>query len=493
MKNSKRKIPLLLCCLSACVSVWGQGVPPAVERLLQADFMQGVSFAMAVRDVEADTLLYAFDENRRLSPASVMKTLTTATALELLGAGHRFRTTLSTDGEIRNDTLFGNLYITGGGDPTIGSAYLSAEKTKELPTDFADEWLAAVRRTGLQAIAGAIIADERGQGRGVSPKWLLEDVGSYYGAGSYGLNVFDNAYTLYLETGEAGECPALKSCHPEMPSVCFHNELLAVADSETAAFITGMPLSNDRYLTGTVPRRKTDYPLSGDIPDPPLFLAGYFTERLCDAGISVALPPACLRSSPADSLTPSRPRQTLLATFSPPLGRIIRITNEYSHNLYADALLKALGTPSGSYERGIETLTGCWKERGLDLTPLVMYDGNGLATSDKLSAGLVVGLLTYMSHAAEAETYLNSLPLAGKEGTVKNFLKGTHLEGAVRLKSGSMTAVRCYAGYVHYGERRYAVAMLVNSYTCPAATIVHALERLFLELFPPPNNQSRKS
>ncbi|MDR2791733.1 MAG: D-alanyl-D-alanine carboxypeptidase/D-alanyl-D-alanine-endopeptidase, partial [Tannerellaceae bacterium] len=429
MNLSRRKVPLLLCCLSALTVAQGQRVPVAVDRLLQADFMQGVTFALAVRDVEADTLLYAFDENRRVTPASVMKTLTTATALELLGADYRFRTTISIDGVIRSDTLFGDICITGGGDPTIGSEYLSAEKPRKLQTDFADEWVSAVRQTGVRTITGSVVADERGQGRGVSPKWLLEDVGSYYGAGCYGLNVFDNAYTLYLETGEAGERPALKRCLPEMPSVCFHNELLTVATDGTAAFITGLPLSDDRYLTGTVPRKRTDFPLSGDIPDPPLFLAGYLTERLCDAGISVALSPACLRSLPMDSLVPPPPRQTIRTTFSPPLGRIIRITNEYSHNLYADALLKAVGSPSGSYERGIEAMTSCWTERGIDLTPLVMYDGNGLAMSDKLSAGLVVDVLTYMSHSAEAETYFGSLPLAGREGTVKNFLKGTPLEG----------------------------------------------------------------
>jgi D-alanyl-D-alanine carboxypeptidase/D-alanyl-D-alanine-endopeptidase (penicillin-binding protein 4) len=484
----------LLLCLLIGLNAHGQKVPDALQRLLKEDFMQGVSFGLAVREVDADTCLYAFEETRRLTPASVMKTLTTATALELLGAAYRFSTLISYQGRVCNDTLFGDLYITGRGDPTIGSQYLSPQ------ADFIDQWVDAVRTAGFRNITGAVLADERGQEQGVSPKWLIEDAGNYYGAGCYGLNVFDNAYTLYLETNEAGERPLLKYCLPQIPSLCFHNDLQTVIpDAEASsplACITGLPLSNDRYLTGSVPCHRTDFPLNGDIPDPPLFLAGYFTEHLRAAGIEVDLPPACLRS-PGDINPLPLPGTTLLRVASPPLSRIIRITNEYSHNLYADALLKALGDPSGSYDRGIRALTDCWRVRGLDVTPLVMYDGNGLAIADKLSAAFVVSLLVYMSHSDNAETYLNSLPLAGREGTVKNFLKGTHLEGAVRLKSGSMTAVRCYAGYVRYQGRRYALAVLVNNYTCPAATIVRALEQLILDLFPPANNttlrQSRKA
>ncbi|MDR3129223.1 MAG: D-alanyl-D-alanine carboxypeptidase/D-alanyl-D-alanine-endopeptidase [Tannerellaceae bacterium] len=485
------KVVGLLICLLIVVTANGQS-PDAVKRLLQEDFMQGVSFALAVRDVDTDTFLYAFDEKRRLTPASVMKTVTTATALELLGPDFCFSTVISYKGIIRNDTLFGDLYITGGGDPTIGSQYLLTEKKKIPQTDFIEEWIVAVRTEGIRTITGSVLADERGQDRGVSPKWLLEDVGNYYGAGCYGLNVFDNAYTLYLETGEAGEHPTLKYCLPELSSICFHNALQTIAtdDGNTpVAYITGLPLSNERYLSGTVPCRRMDYPLHGDIPDPPLFLAGLFTERLCDAGIDVALTAGCLRSSLADTAIPPFSGRALFTVTSPPLGRIIRITNEYSHNLYADALLKVLGKPPGSYERGIEVLTDCWTKRGLDVIPLVMYDGSGLATADKLSAQFVVSLLVYMAHSENAEIYLNSFPLAGKEGTVKNFLKGTHLEGIVRLKSGSMMAVRCYAGYVFYEERRYALALLVNNYTCPSATIIRAFEQLILELFPATNKQ----
>lgn len=454
--------------------------------------MQGVSFALAVRDVDTDTLLYTFDQERRLTPASVMKTVTTATALEILGADYRFSTVIAYSGTLRNDTLLGDLYITGQGDPTTGSLYLSTPKQSTPPTAFIDEWVAAVRTAGIRVVTGTVIADERGQGKGVSPKWLLEDVGNHYGAGAYGLNVFDNAYTLHLETGEPGGHPTLKYCLPPTPSIRFHNELQTIATGDDApppaAYITGLPFSDDRYLSGTVPCRQTDYPLQGDIPDPPRFLAEYFTEQLRTAGIQVALP-ATITTTTAATTIPPLTGTSLLTVTSPPLSRIIRITNEYSHNLYADALLKAVGKPAGSYEKGIEALTDHWTQQGLDVMPLVMYDGNGLATSDKLSAGFVVSLLAYMAHSVNAETYLNSLPLAGREGTVKNFLKGTHLEGAVRLKSGSMTAVRCYAGYVRYGGHRYALAVLVNNYTCPSTTIVRALEQLILELFPKAGNR----
>ena len=143
---------------------------------------------MIVKEVNSGETVFAYDTIRQLTPASVMKTVTTATALEILGEDYRFPTALEYDGSIENGLLKGNLYIKGSGDPSLGSAHFAPDHKR-----FLQEWISALKKVGIHKIQGAVIADESiFDTEGTSLKWVGEDMGSYYGAGSYGLCVLDN-------------------------------------------------------------------------------------------------------------------------------------------------------------------------------------------------------------------------------------------------------------------------------------------------------------
>ena len=172
----------------------------------------------AIRDLSTGETLCAYQESLQITPASVLKLVTTATALELLGSDYRFPTTLAYDGHIADGTLHGNLYIIGSGDPTLGSSHFSQS------TDFLEKWENAIRSAGIRRVEGAVIADERiFDTEGISPKWVYEDLGSYYGAGSYGISVFDNLYRLTLRT--VGGKVRVVGTSPEGAVAKFHNYL----------------------------------------------------------------------------------------------------------------------------------------------------------------------------------------------------------------------------------------------------------------------------
>ena len=176
--------------------------------------MQGASCSFLAKEVHSGDTLYAYDAGRMLPPASVLKVVTTATALELLGAEHRFATALEYDGVIAGQALKGNLYIRGSGDPTLGSSHFAPEQSNYTPgqNTFIPQWIEALRKQGVREITGSVISDESVfDSEGVSAKWVYEDLGSYYGAGCYGLSVFDNLYKLYLRTGSAGSKPEIVS------------------------------------------------------------------------------------------------------------------------------------------------------------------------------------------------------------------------------------------------------------------------------------------
>ena len=480
---------ILPICLFFCFQLLAEAqVPVPVKQLLQAPYMQGASFSLIVKDVKEGKTVYSYDTDRLLSPASVLKTVTTATALEILGEDYRYPTSLEYDGTLQDGVLHGNLYIKGSGDPSLGSSHFAPEQNKFLAT-----WIAALQKAGIKQITGSVISDESiFDTEGISIKWLREDMGNYYAAGSYGISVFDNLYKLSLQTGPAGTQPSVKGTDPDIPSICFKNYLKALSVSSDSAYIIGSPFDNVRYLYGVLPANREQYVLKGDIPDPALFMAEYLTARLRQKGIRVDGAPSCYRMEMEQNRWKKQERTHVVTTYSPTLGEIASVCNHVSHNLFADALLKTVGLQYkprrneviSSFGRGVQVVKEYWEKKGLDDFLLKMHDGCGAAPADKVSAAFIGELLVYMATQSDvSDAFIASLPQAGVEGSVRNLLKGTKLQGNARLKSGGMTGVRSYAGYITKDGKTYAVAVFSNNYSCSMGQMTKGLEKLLLQLF----------
>ena len=480
---------IVLLCLLLCLHLLaGAQTPAPVKWLLQAPYMRGASFSLVVKDVQEGRTVYCYDTDRLQSPASVLKTVATATALEILGEDYRYPTALEYDGILENGTLEGNLYIKGSGDPSLGSSHFALGQNKFLST-----WIAALQKAGIKHITGSVISDESiFDTEGVSIKWLREDMGNYYAPGSYGISIFDNMYKLSLQTGAAGTRPVLKGTEPDIPFIRFKNYLKAAPVSSDSAYIIGAPLDDVRYLYGVLPANREAYVLKGDIPDPALYLARYLTDQLQQKGIRVDGSPSCYRIEVEENRWKKGERKEIVTTYSPTLREIASVCNHVSHNLYADALVKTVGLQYkprrnemiSSFGRGVQVVKEYWEKKGLDVFPLRMNDGSGLAPADKVSAGFMGELLVYMAtESAVSDAFIASLPQAGIEGSVRNFLKGSKLQGKAHLKSGGITGVRSYAGYITKDGRTYAVAVFSNNYSCPMSRMTRALEKLLLQLF----------
>lgn len=480
---------IVLLCLLLCLHLLaGAQTPAPVKWLLQAPYMRGASFSLVVKDVQEGKTVYSYDTDRLQSPASVLKTVATATALEILGEDYRYPTTLEYDGILESGTLEGNLYIKGSGDPSLGSSHFAPGQNKFLST-----WIAALQKAGIKHITGSVISDESiFDTEGVSIKWLREDMGNYYAPGSYGISIFDNMYKLSLQTGAAGTRPVLKGTEPDIPFIRFKNYLKAAPVSSDSAYIIGAPLDDVRYLYGVLPANREAYVLKGDIPDPALYLARYLTDQLQQKRIRVDGSPSCYRIEVEENRWKKGERKEIVTTYSPTLREIASVCNHVSHNLYADALVKTVGLQYkprrnemiSSFGRGVQVVKEYWEKKGLDVFPLRMNDGSGLAPADKVSAGFMGELLVYMAtESAVSDAFIASLPKAGIEGSVRNFLKGSKLQGKAHLKSGGITGVRSYAGYITKDGKTYAVAVFSNNYSCPMSRMTRALEKLLLQLF----------
>ncbi|MCX6308191.1 MAG: D-alanyl-D-alanine carboxypeptidase/D-alanyl-D-alanine-endopeptidase, partial [Bacteroidia bacterium] len=315
---------------------------------------------------------------------------------------------------------------------------------------------------------------------GVSPYWLWEDIGNYYATGIYGLNVFDNSFKLELQSGPVGTKPVEVNRTPSIKGLTIENHLLAANNEQDSAYLYGAPYQDEMRMFGTIPANKSSFTIRGQMSDPPAYLATRFKEELVHAGI-----PVDRAAFPARLLSNDRPKQmtAFFKTSSIPLSQLIRIIHEKSDNFYTECLLRQLARSESnlpaSAREGIRVVKNFWQKKGLDLEALSMYDACGLSPNNRISAELLATMLQRMSSNT---TFEQSLPLTGMEGTVSSFLKGTPLEGKLRLKSGSNQVVNSYAGYYRKNGKSYALVMMVNNANASRSQIRKDMETFLLSL-----------
>lgn len=449
----------------------------ALNTFVKSSNLKYAGIGIKVIDLETGNVVCRHNENLSLRPASTLKLLTTASALEILGDKYKYQTSLYAVGNIDGvGVLDGFLFIDGSGDPGLGSEYLGIDKEA-----FLKDWLVALQNAGIKKVTGGIqISNNPDCYEPVSNKWILEDVGNYFAPEIYSISIFDNTYRLYLQSGIPGTTPEIIRTEPEVDLI-FRNHLKAASNNQDSAYIRGLPVSNERFLYGSMPSRKSDFSIKGAIPNPPLFLAGYFQKYLIKNGIEVE----------GNILGTQRKVEFddkfLKVTYSFPLAEIIRVTNVKSNNHFAESLFYTIGkektNPSCTYipKQSASYIKEFWKNKGVDTSGIFIYDGSGLSPSNAISAGLLTDLLVYMSKkSSSSQIFYNSLPEAGKEGTVRSFLKTKQNGVTAKIKSGSISDVQSYAGYIEKDGKKYAFAIIVNNFTGTRSTLRNQMENFLL-------------
>jgi D-alanyl-D-alanine carboxypeptidase/D-alanyl-D-alanine-endopeptidase (penicillin-binding protein 4) len=430
--------------------------------------------SVLVQNLQTGEVIDSYRADNVVPPASVMKLLTTSAALEILGPGFRFPTVLEHTGTIENGVLHGDLYIHGSCDPSLGW------KGK---TAFLNQWVKAVQKAGIQRIDGGVIADMTMlDGEAQNPGWLCEDAGNYYAPGIFGINYYGNTMNIILKSGEVGSTAIVMGTEPKIEDVYFINRIRCDKISYDGAFVSGIPYSRERYLTGSVPSNLGTFGVKGDIPNPGLLLARHFTSRLKEAGIEVHRDATYLPDY--NPLMP--PRKELYIHYSEPLTEILKETNQNSNNLYAEALFRYLGTRytlPGTIHNSQDLLRDYWRRRGVSVQNAIIKDGCGLAPQDAVSAKAFVQLLTVMAHSPNKEAWLASLPTSGQTGTLKSLCPQTVLEGKIHAKSGTIAGTKNFAGYIDMpnGET-WVFAILINSAPGKARNIQTVIQQYLLGL-----------
>ena len=358
----------------------------AVDIFIKDKDLHNANISFYAVDVATGKVLAEHNSEKCIIPASAQKVISTATALEILGPSHRFTTTLEYSGKIdaTTKTLKGNIYIKGGGDPTLGSHRMKGNT-------FLQDWTQAISKLGISKIEGQIIGDASVFSSEMTPPtWTWEDLGNYYGAGACGLSIFENRYKIFFKSGtyDGADTKVLK-IDPYIPNLEIINEVKASNKNSDNAFIFGAPYSYLRIIRGTIPKNKSNFAIKGSFPDPALMAAITLQNELEKKSIKVTMPATTVRQMKLANQKDENTRVFITKSSSPALSEIIKLTNMHSINLYAEHLLNHIGLAKqkeGSSSAGIKTIEHFWSEKGMDINGLNLNDGSGLSHYNTFTA-----------------------------------------------------------------------------------------------------------
>jgi len=463
------------------------GVNKVLEEVIQDTDFKNASFSFLAIDANSGEIISQHNSDLALKPASTQKLITTATMLELYGAEYKIKTTIEYTGKI--DTirhiLYGDIIIKGGGDPTLGSKYFDETKNKQ----FLTVWTNAIKKLQIDSIAGSVIADASIYSYDIVPQtWTWNNMGNYFGAGACGLSIYDNYYSLYFNSSNTyGDTTQIVECIPDIPDLVFENEVIADSISYDNAYIYGAPYSNIRYLRGEIPLNKTRFKVKGSMPDPAYIAANELEKALIKAGIKFKNNATSIRRLKLNGKYIDEKRTEIDTVFSPQLSKIITQTNIHSINLFAEHFLNEIGLKlidKPNTEIAAKAVMEYWQQKGMDTQGMYLVDGSGLSHYNVITPRQMVFVLNYMKHQSKNfDVYYNSLAIGGETGTITKMFKKTAAKGNIRAKSGTITHVKCYSGYVKSASGREIIfSMFANNFSCSSRQAKEKLEKIMVAL-----------
>ena len=480
MKLMKRPIALsIITLLAAFMPVLAFITPQeAVNQFVSNSSLRYASVGVNVIDLDSAKSIANYRPEQADITASTMKTVVSSAALGLLGPHFRFETPVYLDGEVRDGCLYGNVIVKGTGDPTLGSVFLPCQ------ANIVDELIGALKARGITRIEGSVVCDDSYYPFPyIFGEWDVNDLAYSYGTAVHGLSFHDNLVDVSFTMDGRGRV-SRSTITPPVPGLKVTSRCRASRSRNSINPYLNYSLPA-LVLTGETTARSYHGTYANPTPAP--MLADSVERALRSCGIELL---AATAEAPAER---NAELSLLVLHKSPELTEIITSLLDRSDNMFAHALLRAIG--SREYElRGMDAMTSDldaigveavkrWLEmQGVNAEPLFMRDGSGLSRGNKASVGFFGDMLTMMAHRRfDGVRLCDLMPTANDR--VGKTLKNNPLSDRIVLKSGSMRHVQCFVGYYPADEPRYAFAVLVNNFSCSRESIKEQIGTLLCNLF----------
>jgi D-alanyl-D-alanine carboxypeptidase/D-alanyl-D-alanine-endopeptidase (penicillin-binding protein 4) len=386
--------------------------------------------------------LLAHNADTPFNPASVMKLVTTAAALDQLGPSHQFITRAAIEGELDGTTLRGTLYLQGGGDPALSQPRLWA-------------LLRELRNRGIQRVSGDLVLD-------ASVYALPEtDPAAFDGAPLRPYNAEPSGLMLTHNTVAVTLHPGPDALRVTLDPPVAPIQVEATINTHDACSAWREDRSFESNVGGL--RVIGSYPLACGTRTIWLNLLPPAQNSLAHIHLLLRELGIVIEGQIRFGATPATAHEWL-AWHSPPLAQLVADTNKWSNNLMAKALFLNLGllndAPPATWKKARQQMQAWLSKR--EIQGVVIENGAGLSRADRISAAQLGHLLDEIARQPYAPEFMASLPVWGRDGTLKTRPADHPAAGRARLKTGSLNGSRALAGFVHATDRTWIVVMLIN-------------------------------
>jgi D-alanyl-D-alanine carboxypeptidase/D-alanyl-D-alanine-endopeptidase (penicillin-binding protein 4) len=436
-------------------------------------------WGVLVKSLKNDETLYERNANKLMMPASNMKIVTLAAAAERLGWDYRYETQLYAAGRVDGGTLQGDLVVAGNGDPSLVAADGMADRV------FAD-WADRLKQRGIRTISGRVIGDDNGvEEPALGLGWMWDDVPTEDSTSVGALQYNENALRVTVSPGPStGDSAGISLSVGSSGLTIVNAVMTGGAGTATSISMHRLPGSTTLALRGSIAAGATPSALAVSVDNPTQFFVTALRAALVANGIDVRGPAVDIDEIADAPATRSAP---IVSYQSPPLSTLAVRLMKISQNLYAETFLKTVGAAPGvvpTAAAGWTAAQAIFQRWGVPPGALIQRDGSGLTRYDFVTPEALVTILTHVARDPRLkDPFEASLPIAGRDGTLANRMKGTAAEGNARAKTGSMTAVRGTSGYVTAADGEPLVfSILANNYDTPAAAITSTEDAIIVRL-----------
>ncbi len=411
-----------------------------------------------------------------VTPASLLKVVTTATALEVLGPDYTFKTRIGYNGVIKNGILYGDIVVIAGNDPTLGSQYFDETGTSMLFKNIESILL----QNNIQSVAGGIQVQQLNEDVAYPGSRLWEDMGNYYGGIPHVLNYRDNTIEITLKSREIGTTCEIIQAKPDNVAYQFESKVLAASHKKDSAYVYGIKNIYHWWIEGSIPANKNAFKIKAAMPDPSVYFVDDLKDYLQLNGIDFATTNEQVNVEDTGF-------NLLYEIESPPLSQIIEVTNHESNNLFADQLFLALGEyyfGNLSWDNGVKALNQFWEGKIDFSNNFSLKDGSGLSPKNKVTAKGMVSVLDWMKkNSQHFEVFQESLAIGGMSGTLKYTFMNPAIQGKIFGKSGSMEGVLGYCGYYQSSSGLMPFCIVANNYIIPTKQVRNYIDKYLTDKF----------
>ena len=419
-----------------------------IDSILNQSSQKKVNFSVHIIKADTGKKVYSHDATTAMIPASNMKIITTAAALEILGPDYQFKTVASLCGD--------TLVIAGSGDPLLGDEKTDARYSRT-PNWVFDEITAALKERSITSVNDIILDTSVFDDQRVHPAWPRDQLNRWYACEVAGLNFNGNCVAM---TTKKINGKITVSIEPKTDYLKITNKVRAISTGKSAVGAYRQPGKvNELVVKGKCKTKQGPFDVA--IERPAAFFGFLLAEHLTRFGIAVN---GQLIEKPLDEKCSLLP----LTEFSTPIADCLIRSNKNSFGLAAEALLKAIAAntnihkKNGSWNIGSEAISQYLLRIGIDKTEFNIDDGSGLSRQNKLSANAITKVLDHVYKSDNWQLYKDSLAVGGIDGTSSRYFKQPQYKGKVFGKTGYIAGVKSFSGFCSTPNGDYIFSILTN-------------------------------